>query len=146
MESVRHRDAKIFGSSPTIRFPELKALQKASAEDDEEKQEKILEKLEDKHHVELTHFYGDDFTDDDRVNDLAKKLDSVQVTKKETAFDVADKKISNKQKTLYFAKQAREELAKPNPDYQAVNYYRKQASYYSRLKPIYVLSSQVKKK
>ena len=54
----------------------IKELKKA----DGDRQYEILEQLEDEYHVDLTHFYGEDFEDRKTLIDFYKKL---KITMKE---------------------------------------------------------------
>ena len=53
---------------------EISKLKRAYLQEDEDKQEEILENLEDNYHVDLTDFYGEDFSDASVLSKLRKKL------------------------------------------------------------------------
>jgi hypothetical protein len=52
---------------------ELLRLQKAWKQEDEDKQNEILESLEDKYHVDLTKFYGEEYNSK-KLKQLSKKI------------------------------------------------------------------------
>ena len=55
---------------------QLAQLKKASIDEDEDKQCRILENLEDSYHVDLTTFYGEDYNDKKVMKKLVKKIRS----------------------------------------------------------------------